>query len=91
MRFNLSRNQLVWIFLITLGLMRLVSLAMYPLLDTTEARYGEIARLMVETSNWITPQIDYNIPFWGKPPLYAWASASSIFLFGKLCRLKYLQ
>ena len=62
--------------------MRLIILAMYPLLDTTEARYGEIARIMVETNNWITPHIDYDTPFWGKPPLYVWISASSIFLFG---------
>ena len=50
---------------------RLASLGAYPLYDTTEARYGEIARIMLETRDWITPQFDYNIPFWGKRPLYA--------------------
>jgi len=47
-------------------------------MDKTEARYGEIARLMSETGNWITPQIDYGLPFWAKPPLSTWASALSI-------------
>jgi len=61
---------------------RLASLGAYPLYDTTEARYGEIARIMLETRNWITPQFDYNIPFWGKPPLYAWLSAVSFTVFG---------
>jgi len=78
----LTRTQLMWLFLIVVGLIRLISLALYPLMDTTEARYGEIARMMVETGNWITPQIDHDTPFWGKPPLYAWISAVSILLMG---------
>jgi 4-amino-4-deoxy-L-arabinose transferase-like glycosyltransferase len=65
----------------------LVAIRMYfngvlPLMDKTEARYGEIARLMSETGNWITPQIDYGLPFLAKPPLSTWASALSISLFG---------
>jgi 4-amino-4-deoxy-L-arabinose transferase-like glycosyltransferase len=65
----------------------LVAIRMYfngvlPLMDKTEARYGEIARLMSETGNWITPQIDYGLPFWAKPPLSTWTSALSISLFG---------
>jgi len=51
-------------------------------MDTTEARYSEIARIMVETNNWITPQIDYGVPFWAKPPLSTWLSALSIKAFG---------
>jgi len=78
---SLPRSRILWIFLLGLVLIRLVSLAAYPLLDTTEARYGEMARIMVETGNWITPQIDYDVPFWGKPPLSFWASALSISLF----------
>jgi 4-amino-4-deoxy-L-arabinose transferase-like glycosyltransferase len=53
-----------------------------PLTDNTEARYAEIARIMSETQNWITLQIDYGIPFWAKPPLSTWASALSISIFG---------
>ena len=62
--------------------MRLVSLGFYPLMDTSEARYGEIVRLMVETNDWITPYFDYDVPFWGKPPLFIWMSAISFKLFG---------
>ncbi|MCZ8498385.1 phospholipid carrier-dependent glycosyltransferase [Vibrio lentus] len=52
-------------------------------MDTTEARYGEMARLMVEIGNWLTPQFDYGIPFWGKPPgCSPWMSAVGIELFG---------
>ncbi|GHA40559.1 phospholipid carrier-dependent glycosyltransferase [Photobacterium aphoticum] len=57
-------------------LVRLLTLGVYPLMDTTEARYGEMARIMYETGNWITPMFDYNVPFWGKPPLFTWLSAA---------------
>lgn len=61
---------------------RLASLAFYPLMDATEARYANIARVMLETGNWISPQTAPDAVFWGKPPLYAWASASSMSIFG---------
>jgi 4-amino-4-deoxy-L-arabinose transferase-like glycosyltransferase len=57
---------------------RLATLGTYPLADTSEARYGEIARVMRETGNWVTPQETPGAPFWAKPPLYAWLSATSI-------------
>lgn len=53
-----------------------------PVSDATESRYAEISRKMVETGNWITPQFDYNVPFWGKPPLAFWVSAGGIELLG---------
>jgi 4-amino-4-deoxy-L-arabinose transferase-like glycosyltransferase len=45
---------------------RLLLIAKIPLLDKTEARYAEIARIMWDTNKWIMPQIDYGIPFKGK-------------------------
>jgi 4-amino-4-deoxy-L-arabinose transferase-like glycosyltransferase len=68
--------------ILSLITIRLVSLGLFPLYDTTEARYGEMARIMVETNNWITPQFDYNVPFWGKPPFQTWISALSFSWFG---------
>lgn len=72
----------LWLILGAALLLRLFSLAWYPLMDTTEARYGEMARIMAETGNWVTPQIDYGEPFWGKPPLFVWSSAASILVLG---------
>lgn len=66
------------VFLAAILTVRLFSLAAYPLMDATEARYAEIARKMIETGNWLTPQIDYGVPFWGKPPLSFWASAATM-------------
>ncbi|MFT5549247.1 MAG: 4-amino-4-deoxy-L-arabinose transferase-like glycosyltransferase [Candidatus Azotimanducaceae bacterium] len=62
--------------------LRFISLSLYPLMDTTEARYGEMARIMFETGNWITPMFDYNVPFWGKPPIFTWLSSLGFSLFG---------
>ncbi|WP_375752738.1 ArnT family glycosyltransferase [Vibrio sp. HN007] len=78
---SINKNHL-WLLLGFALLLRLISLATYPLMDTTEARYGEMARLMAETGNWLTPQFDYGVPFWGKPPLFTWMSAASIKLLG---------
>lgn len=61
---------------------RLASLGLYPLSDTTEARYAEIARRMLETGDWVTPWYADGVPFWGKPPLSIWLTAASMGIFG---------
>lgn len=68
--------------LLALLVIRLFLMWYLPLTDTTEARYAEIARKMLETGNWVTPFHDYAVPFWGKPPLSTWLSAASMGLFG---------
>lgn len=79
---RLSRRQQLWGLLAFAYVVRLLTLGAYPLTDTTEARYGEIARKMLETGQWIVPQIDYGVPFWGKPPLSFWLTAISYKLIG---------
>lgn len=71
----------LWGFILLL-IVRLAAMIWFPLTDPTEARYAEIARKMVETGNWITPQFDYGVPFWAKPPLHTWLSAAGIAAFG---------
>lgn len=61
---------------------RLASLGMFPLMDTTEARYGEIGRRMAALGDWITPWIGDGEPFWGKPPFSFWLTAGSFKLLG---------
>ncbi|MBA2650042.1 MAG: glycosyltransferase family 39 protein [Legionella sp.] len=61
---------------------RVISMWYIPLNDSTEARYAEIARKMLETGNWVTPLHDYGVPFWAKPPLSTWLSAFSMHCFG---------
>ncbi len=82
--FTLSEKsrKLLWGSLLFMFGVRIVASILVPLTDTTEARYGEIARKMLETGDWITPQHDYGVPFWAKPPLSTWLSAASMKLFG---------
>jgi len=61
---------------------RLATLGLYPVMDATESRYAEIARKMLETGDWLVPQIAYGVPFWAKPPLSTWLSAASMSIFG---------
>jgi 4-amino-4-deoxy-L-arabinose transferase-like glycosyltransferase len=64
-----------------LGL-RLVLASAIPLTDNTESRYGEVSRLILEYSDWITLHYDSETPFLGKPPLAFWLSAIGIDWFG---------
>ena len=71
--------------LLLLGLLvaaRLAAMGLLPLMDSTEARYAEIGRKMVEGGDWVTPWADDGVPFWGKPPLSFWLTAASFKLFG---------
>lgn len=82
MKTALSWQKAACYALLALLLIRLASMGLIPLTDTTEARYAEIARKMLETGNWVTPLHDYGVPFWAKPPLSTWLSAASMGLFG---------
>lgn len=77
----MTYRNLVW-FIVAAALVRLLLLGFSPLMDTTEARYGEISRLMLELNDWVTPWFTYDVPFWGKPPLAFWMSALSFKVFG---------
>ena len=79
---QLTNSNYIFVSVIILLIFRFIILGAIPLLDKTEARYGEIARLMYETKEWIVLQIDYGIPFWAKPPLSTWLSAISFNVFG---------
>lgn len=63
-------------------LVRLTTLGAYPLMDTTEARYGEMARKMIETGDWLWPQFKYGVPHWSKPPLSTWLTAATYLVLG---------
>nr|WP_315149481.1 glycosyltransferase family 39 protein [uncultured Flavobacterium sp.] len=77
-----SNSKILSVSVIIILLFRLLLTITIPLLDKTESRYAEIARIMQETKQWVVLQIDYGVPFWAKPPLSTWLSAASFEVFG---------
>lgn len=51
------------------------------LYETSEGRYAECAREMIESGNYLEPKLGYH-PHWSKPPLTYWAIAGGIKLLG---------
>jgi 4-amino-4-deoxy-L-arabinose transferase-like glycosyltransferase len=51
------------------------------LIGADEPRYASVARTMMETGDYITPQLD-DAPWFEKPPLYYWIAALSFRAFG---------
>lgn len=78
---TISRN-LIWGGLALIVVVRFLALGAYPLMDPTEGRYAEISREMATSGNWIVPQFEPGIPFWGKPPVTFWATAAAYTVFG---------
>lgn len=72
----------VVVLLFALLLLRAALIVWWPLTDTTEARYADIARRMVLADDWVTPWFDDGVPFWGKPPFSFWMTVASLRLFG---------
>ncbi|WP_100224103.1 ArnT family glycosyltransferase [Pusillimonas noertemannii] len=71
-----------WLILMAALLLPLISMTIVPFYDTSEPRYAEIARVMAQSDDWITPWFSPGVPFWGKPPLSFWSQALSMSLFG---------
>ncbi len=51
------------------------------LFDWDEINFAESSREMIETSDYLTVQINYK-PFWEKPPLFLWMQVASMKVFG---------
>jgi 4-amino-4-deoxy-L-arabinose transferase-like glycosyltransferase len=62
--------------------LRVWMMATYPLIDTTEARYGELARVTSDGGFWLMPHLAPTLPFFAKPPLSTWMAAGSYRLLG---------
>lgn len=63
MAISAQYKQKIWLVLLATLALRMIAMWLIPLTDTTEARYGEIARKMLETNNWVTPLHDYNASY----------------------------
>jgi len=71
----------ILLLVIIYGLLWFGTLNYRHLIPSDEGRYAEIAREMLVTGDWITPR--YNgYKYFEKPPLQAWATATTFQLFG---------
>lgn len=68
-------------FLLCYTCLLLVSVWQLGLIESTEARYGEIAREMLASGNFLEPRFN-GIYHFHKPPLPYWAMAAGMALFG---------
>jgi 4-amino-4-deoxy-L-arabinose transferase len=71
----------LWLLLAAYFGILLLPAAFLPLMESTEARYGEIAWEMVTSGNYLEPFFN-GIKHFHKPPLTYWAIAAGYQLFG---------
>ena len=76
---KLNKNCIL-LFLFCLALYGTFS-GLIPLLDPDEPVYGETAKEMLSTGDWLSPRI-YGEFWYDKPPLFYWLESISFTLFG---------
>ena len=68
-------------FLLVYGCLLLLSIWQLSLIESTEGRYGEIAREMLASGNFLEPRFN-GIYHFHKPPLPYWGMAAGMAIFG---------
>lgn len=53
-----------------------------PLMLPDEGRYVGVAWEMLRSGEWLTPTLN-GLPYFHKPPLFYWITATSLWLFGQ--------
>jgi len=73
----------VWMLLAAIfTAVQFASLFTPPLLDDVDAAHAQVAQHMIESGDWITPEID-GVRYLEKPPLAYWLAAGAYFFFGE--------
>lgn len=70
------------IILLLLAFAYLAFLGVRPLFIPDEVRYGEIAREMIASGDWIVPRLN-GLLYFEKPPFGYWLNALSLLIFGE--------
>lgn len=82
---RLSAKRVLLLALGVLVFLRMATLDIPALVDSTEGRYASIAEFMESRGDWVTPLIPMDegvVPYLGKPPLHFWVSAGVMAVFG---------
>jgi 4-amino-4-deoxy-L-arabinose transferase-like glycosyltransferase len=78
---GMTLSGVLWLGAIAVVAMLFYRLGAHPLMETSDARYSEIAWEMVDSGDWLTPRMNGAIHL-DKPPLAYWAGATGLTLFG---------
>jgi 4-amino-4-deoxy-L-arabinose transferase-like glycosyltransferase len=76
-----SRDRIVALVIFIFLVLMLTTAGQWGLIETSEARYAEISREMVQSGDWLHPTL-LNIYHYHKPPLTYWLTAISFSMFG---------
>ena len=76
-----AKHKLLFLLIVPL-LLYVSTLHIMPLLDPDESRYSELADNMVDTGDYVTPQLNH-VVYLEKPPLEPWVTAVFFKLFGE--------
>src|SRR6185295_2365615 len=78
---RMHRMSRLWPLLGSCVLLLLLGVSPWGLWERDEGRYADVAREMLERSDYITPRINGAV-FLDKPPLVYWVTAASMSLWG---------
>jgi 4-amino-4-deoxy-L-arabinose transferase-like glycosyltransferase len=70
-----------WVAWLVLAMAWFSTIGAYGLFDPDEGRYAEIPRAMFVSGDWVTPTLN-GLPYFEKPPLQYWATATLYAVFG---------
>ena len=77
----MTEQRTSWLTVAALFLLLVLLAAWRPLAVPDEGRYGEIARWMLQSGDWLIPRLN-GIPFFHKPPLLYWLEAAAMAALG---------
>jgi 4-amino-4-deoxy-L-arabinose transferase-like glycosyltransferase len=80
---NSPRYSALWVLIALLALYALFGGGMRGLWKPDEGRYTCVALNMLDSGNWLLPQLNDETPHFTKPPLTYWLLASSVKIFGR--------
>lgn len=77
----LPTRRLLVVLFVLFGVIWFAQLDYRKLVKPDEGRYGEIAREMAASGDWVTPRLN-DLKYFEKPPLQYWATAAAFEVFG---------
>ncbi|MDE2594397.1 MAG: glycosyltransferase family 39 protein [Burkholderiales bacterium] len=78
---SVTRSRSNWLWPLLMFVWLLCTAGWRPLAVPDEGRYAGVAWEMIRSGDWLTPTLN-GLPFFHKPPLFYWLTASSLSVFG---------